>query len=133
MRSLPEARSVEDNECVALRDGLPFLAHDLGDLAVVLGLDRHLHLHRLEDHERVALLDVVADPALDLPHGSGDVGLDVGQPASSYADTDTGIAAPYPPVMPEIAVVVSAYNEADRLGETLAALRDAFPGARLVV
>ena len=34
---------------------------------------------------------------------------------------------------PEIAVVVSAYNEADRLGETLAALREAFPGARLIV
>jgi glycosyltransferase involved in cell wall biosynthesis len=33
----------------------------------------------------------------------------------------------------EIAVVVSAYNEADRLGDTLAALRDAFPGARLLV
>jgi glycosyltransferase involved in cell wall biosynthesis len=31
------------------------------------------------------------------------------------------------------AVVVSAWNEADRIGETLAALRDAFPGARLVV
>jgi glycosyltransferase involved in cell wall biosynthesis len=29
--------------------------------------------------------------------------------------------------------VVSAYNEADRLGETLAAVRDAFPGARVVV
>jgi glycosyltransferase involved in cell wall biosynthesis len=36
-------------------------------------------------------------------------------------------------VTSEIAVVVSAYNEADRLGDTLAALRDAFPGARLVV
>jgi glycosyltransferase involved in cell wall biosynthesis len=36
-------------------------------------------------------------------------------------------------VTPEIAVVVSAYNEADRLGETLAALREAFPGARLIV
>jgi glycosyltransferase involved in cell wall biosynthesis len=33
----------------------------------------------------------------------------------------------------EIAVVVSAYNEADRLGETLVALRAAFPGARLIV
>ena len=33
----------------------------------------------------------------------------------------------------EIAVVVSAYNEADRLGETLAAVRAAFPGARVVV
>jgi glycosyltransferase involved in cell wall biosynthesis len=36
-------------------------------------------------------------------------------------------------VTPEIAVVVSAYNEADRLGETLAAVREAFPGARLLV
>ena len=34
---------------------------------------------------------------------------------------------------PEIAVVVSAYNEEERLGDTLAALRDAFPGARLIV
>ena len=34
---------------------------------------------------------------------------------------------------PEIAVVVSAYNEADRLGQTLAALGEAFPGARLIV
>jgi glycosyltransferase involved in cell wall biosynthesis len=33
----------------------------------------------------------------------------------------------------EIAVVVSAYNEAERLGETLAAVRDAFPGARVMV
>ena len=44
---------------------------------VVLGLDRHLHLHRLEDHDRVALLDRVADLDLDLPHGARDVGLDV--------------------------------------------------------
>jgi glycosyltransferase involved in cell wall biosynthesis len=36
-------------------------------------------------------------------------------------------------VAPEIAVVVSAYNEEERLGDTLAALRDAFPGARLIV
>jgi glycosyltransferase involved in cell wall biosynthesis len=36
-------------------------------------------------------------------------------------------------VTPEIAVVVSAYNEADRLGETLAAIREAFPGARVMV
>jgi glycosyltransferase involved in cell wall biosynthesis len=36
-------------------------------------------------------------------------------------------------VTPEIAVVVSAYNEADRLPDTLAAIREAFPGARLVV
>ena len=30
-------------------------------------------------------------------------------------------------------MVVSAYNEADRLGDTLEALREAFPGARLMV
>jgi glycosyltransferase involved in cell wall biosynthesis len=36
-------------------------------------------------------------------------------------------------VTPEIAVVVSAYNEADRLGETLAAVREAFPRARIMV
>jgi glycosyltransferase involved in cell wall biosynthesis len=36
-------------------------------------------------------------------------------------------------VDPEIAVVVSAYNEADRLAATLAAVRRAFPGARVIV
>jgi glycosyltransferase involved in cell wall biosynthesis len=36
-------------------------------------------------------------------------------------------------VTQEIAVVVSAYNEADRLGDTLAAVREAFPGARVMV
>jgi glycosyltransferase involved in cell wall biosynthesis len=36
-------------------------------------------------------------------------------------------------VTPEIAVVVSAYNEADRLGDTLAAVFEAFPGARVIV
>jgi glycosyltransferase involved in cell wall biosynthesis len=36
-------------------------------------------------------------------------------------------------VNPEIAVVVSAYNEADRLGETLEAVKEAFPGARVMV
>src|SRR3954451_7032297 len=41
--------------------------------------------------------------------------------------------ARYPPVTPEIAVVVSAYNEADRLGETIGAVREAFPGARVMV
>jgi glycosyltransferase involved in cell wall biosynthesis len=36
-------------------------------------------------------------------------------------------------VTPEIAVVVSAYNEADRLGDTLNAVSEAFPGARVIV
>jgi glycosyltransferase involved in cell wall biosynthesis len=33
----------------------------------------------------------------------------------------------------DLAVVVTAYNEADRIGETLDALGSAFPGARLIV
>lgn len=41
--------------------------------------------------------------------------------------------APYPPVNPELAVVVSAFDEADRLPATLAALLEAFPQARIVV
>jgi glycosyltransferase involved in cell wall biosynthesis len=36
-------------------------------------------------------------------------------------------------VSPEIAAIVTARNEADRLAETLAALREALPGARIVV
>ncbi len=45
----------------------------------------------------------------------------------------SGDPARYPPVERQTAVVVSAWNEADRIGDTLAALRDAFPGARVVV
>jgi glycosyltransferase involved in cell wall biosynthesis len=45
----------------------------------------------------------------------------------------SGDPARYPPVERQPAVVVSAWNEADRIGATLAALRDAFPGARLFV
>src|SRR4051812_30375452 len=77
--TFPEASSAKNDQRIALRHGLPFLALDLFDRAVVLGLDGHLHLHRLEDHERVAFLDLIADLALHLPHGPGDVGLDVGQ------------------------------------------------------
>src|SRR4051812_7287052 len=83
--SLPEARStaaaplLEDDKRVALRDRLTLLTEDLIDRAVVLGLDRHLHLHRLEDHDRVALLDLLAQLDLDLPDRPGDVRLDVRQ------------------------------------------------------
>ncbi len=65
----------ELDERVALVDGLALLAEDLRDGSGVLGLDWHLHLHRLEDRDRVALLDRVADGALDLPYGAGDVCL----------------------------------------------------------
>src|SRR5918995_6224707 len=44
-----------------------------------------------------------------------------------------GIAARYPAVPPEIAVIVTARDEGDRLGDTLAGLAEAFPAARLLV
>src|SRR5438477_1978135 len=78
--SFPEASSLlKHHQRVALRHRLPLLAPDLGDRPVVLGLDRHLHLHRLEDHERVSLRHLLPELALDLPDGAGDVGLDIGQ------------------------------------------------------
>src|SRR3954452_3831157 len=130
-RSLPPAscsvmdlRLFEGDEDVALGDGLALLAADLGDLARVLGLDRHLHLHRLEDDDRVALVDLVADLDLDLPDCAGDVRFYV-----SHA------AAPYLPVTPEPVrvVIVAAQNEVDRIGAALDALAESFPGARLMV
>src|SRR5437660_9492007 len=80
-RSLPDASSrlLKHHQRVALRDRLALLAADLRDRPVVLGLHRHLHLHRLEDEERVALHDLLSDFALDLPDGPGDVSLYVGQ------------------------------------------------------
>src|SRR3954449_10839054 len=78
--SLPEASSTalfEDDKRVALRNRLALLAEDLLHGAVVLGLDGHLHLHRLEDHDGVALGDLLADLDLDLPDGARDVCLDV--------------------------------------------------------
>src|SRR4051794_3026131 len=69
-------RLVEHDEGVALVDRLALLAADLHDGARVFGLDGHLHLHRLEDRDRVALLDAVADRALDFPYRAGDMSLD---------------------------------------------------------
>src|SRR4051812_44374485 len=56
--SLPDASSAtlfEDDKRVALRYGLALLDEDLLHGAVVLRLDGHLHLHRLEDRDGVAL------------------------------------------------------------------------------
>ncbi len=44
-----------------------------------------------------------------------------------------GSAARYPAVSPGIAVIVTACDEADRLGDTLAGLAEAFPAARVLV
>src|SRR4029077_4528927 len=68
-------RLFEDDEDVALGYRLTLPAADLGDLAGILGLDRHLHLHRFEDDDRVALVDLVAHLDLDLPDCAGDVRL----------------------------------------------------------
>ena len=73
------ASSLEDDERVALGNRLALLADDLLHDPVVLGLDGHLHLHRLEDHQGVALADGLAYVALHLPDRSCDVSLDVGQ------------------------------------------------------
>src|SRR3954471_20461719 len=67
----------KDDERIALVHGLALLAEELLDSALVLGLDGHLHLHGLEDDDGVALADLIADLAFDLPHGARDVGLDV--------------------------------------------------------
>src|ERR1700744_509318 len=85
---------LEDNERVALGDRLTLAAPDLAHDAGILGLHRHLHLHRLQDDDRIALLDGVADLDLDLPDGARDVGLDVGHVRSPPVLPCGGWAAP---------------------------------------
>src|SRR3954452_4105985 len=75
---------LEDDEDAALLHRLALLDADLLDGAGVLGLDGHLHLHRLEDHDRVALVDLIAGLYLDLPDRSGDVGGDIRHGAAEY-------------------------------------------------
>src|SRR5436309_1522274 len=65
----------EDNERVALGNRLSLGAEDLLHHTGILDLHRHLHLHRLENHHRIALVDAVADRDLDLPHRPGDMGF----------------------------------------------------------
>src|SRR3954467_1872299 len=50
-------RATRDRRACPPLSPLALLAEDLLDDARVLGLDRHLHLHRLEDDDGVALLD----------------------------------------------------------------------------
>src|SRR3954469_16298803 len=69
---------LQHHQPVPFADRLRLLAADLRHLAVLGRLDRHLHLHALEDHQHVAGLHLVADLLLDLPDGAGDVRRDVG-------------------------------------------------------
>src|SRR5205085_10937332 len=84
---------LEDNERVALGYRLPLLDADLLHHAWVLGLHRHLHLHRLADHDRAALFNAVAKIDLDLPHRSCDVRLNDRQ-ATTLLCSWTGASAP---------------------------------------
>src|SRR5687767_6627538 len=82
--SFPEASSLlKNDQRIALADGLALLHRDLLHGPGVLRLDRHLHLHRLEDHDRVSLVDRVTGRDLDLPDSASDVSLDVGQGRTS--------------------------------------------------
>jgi hypothetical protein len=57
-------------------DGLAGLDEDLLDLARSFGGDRILHLHRLEDDQRAALVDLLAELALDRDDDAGHRGFD---------------------------------------------------------
>ena len=56
----PLSRSPDHQQHVPLADGLPLAAEHLADRARRLGLERHLHLHRLEHHQDLTWLDHVA-------------------------------------------------------------------------
>src|SRR5215212_9431537 len=119
-------RLLEDDEDVALLHRLALLDADLLDGAGVLGLDGHLHLHRLEDHHRVALVDLIAGLHLDLPARSGDVGGNVGH--------WRGRIAPLPEERTGGTVIIgAARDEADRIAATIEALKEAFPDGRVIV
>src|SRR3954451_8451187 len=75
---------LEDDEDVALLHRLALLDADLLHRAGILGLDRHLHLHRFEDHHGVSLVDLVAGLDLDFPARPGDVSGDIGHGAAEY-------------------------------------------------
>src|SRR4051794_4950993 len=90
----------EHDERVALVHRLALLAQDLLDGALVLGLHGHLHLHGLEDHDGVALVDLVPDRALDLPHGPGDVRFDVSHGRGRYVARWTPSSSSAPAMRP---------------------------------
>ena len=96
---------------------------DLLDHAVVLGLDRHLHLHRLEDDHGVAVGDLVADRDLDLPDGSGDVRFDICHRAGTIS------AVPAGPRRPDLLRDRRRPQRGGPDRRQLDALRAAFPGA----
>ncbi len=63
----------ENHQDVPFSNRLALLAADLRDRPGHGRLERHLHLHRFEDHEHLAGRDHIADLLLDLPHRTRDV------------------------------------------------------------
>mmetsp|Transcript_38572 Transcript_38572/g.69029 ORF Transcript_38572/g.69029 Transcript_38572/m.69029 type:complete len:514 (-) Transcript_38572:3215-4756(-) len=72
---LPAAGRLDHDQVAAEVDHGPQLHEDLRDLPISRGRDGGLHLHRLEHHHRVPLVDRVADLHLDVPDLGGDDGL----------------------------------------------------------
>ena len=70
--------SGKDDEHVALVHGLTLGARDLLDFSGRGRLDRHLHLHRLENDARLPFEDVVTLFDFDFPNRPGDVRTHVG-------------------------------------------------------
>src|SRR5437660_2501550 len=133
---MPTTQSFERYESVTLVNRLALLHVDHLHDAGLLGLDGHLHLHRLEDHDCVALVHRVSGRDLDLPHGAGYVCLDLRQFALHFVGSRS--APEYPAVSPEPdrpnrVVIVTARDEADRIQATIGAIQAALPGARVVL
>jgi hypothetical protein len=122
--------SLKHYEDVAFTYRLTLLAANLLDGAVVFGLDRDLHLHRLEDDDGVAVLNFVPNRDLDFPHAARDVRLDI-HGAGEYPRVTAERPRPEsdPKAGASLAVIVAARNEADRIAATVGALRRFFPAA----
>jgi hypothetical protein len=85
----------ERDQGIALVDGLGLGHVDLLDLPRAGGLDRHFHLHRLQDDEHLPLGHLLALLDLDLPNSSGDMGVYAlgshrsGRVLETFANADT--------------------------------------------
>src|SRR5690606_30701417 len=70
-------RVVDLDDRITLLDDLALGDQDARDVPVARRNDRDLHLHRLEDHERITGADLVALTDQDLPDVADDLGLRV--------------------------------------------------------
>ena len=79
--------SLDDGDQVAFLDDVALGHGQLGQGAVALGEDRDLHLHRLQDDQRVAVLPPVALGGHDLPHVRDHLRTDLGSRAPPWASS----------------------------------------------